>query len=177
MYETSAASKYAPASTAPIDDRRCDVGSSEYWKDIEGFPNYQVSNHGRVKNNRTGKILKPYQTKKGYLTVGFWLNGKKKRLSIHRLVAQAFLPNSNNLPEVNHINGCKADNHLCNLEWVSCSANVSHAYQNGLRQAKLSNSDKEKILQLINQGLTQRTVGKLFNVSHSTIGNIERSEL
>ena len=152
-------------------------GLTEHWLDIPNYEGYQVSNHGRVRNKKTGKILKPYKTNRGYHTVGFWLDGKKKRLSVHRLVAQAFLPNPQKLPEVNHINGCKTDNHLCNLEWVSCSANIAHAYQNGLRQAKLTNSDKEKILQLIHQGLTQRTIGKLFNVSHSAIGDIKRSKL
>ena len=149
----------------------------EYWTDIKGYPNYSVSNLGRVRSKKTGKILKPYKTNRGYLTVGFWSDGKKKRLSIHRLVAQAFIQNLNNLPEVNHINGCKADNNVNNLEWSSGSANISHAYQTGLRKAKLTNSDKEKILQLIEKGFTQRAIGKLFNVSHSAVGNIKRNRV
>ena len=149
----------------------------EYWNDIEGYPNHSVSNLGKVKSKKTEKILKPYKTNKGYLTVGFWSNGKKKRLSIHRLVAQAFLSNFNNLPEVNHINGCKTDNNLNNLEWTSGSANISHAYQTGLRKAKLTNLDKEKILQLIEKGFTQRAIGKLFNVSHSAVGYIKRNRV
>ena len=147
----------------------------EYWKDIEGFPNYQMSNLGNVWSKKTNRILKPYKTNRGYLTVGFWLDGKKKRLSIHRLVAQAFLTNPQNFPEVNHINGYKRDNSLNNLEWVSGSANIAHAYRSGLRKQKLANTDRKLILHLLQQGLTQRAIGKLFNVSHSTVGIIARN--
>ena len=147
----------------------------EYWCDVKSFPNYEVSNLGNIRNRKTNKALKPYLTNRGYLTVGFWMDGKKKRVSIHRLVAQAFLQNPDNLTEVNHINGCKTDNNLNNLEWISGSANIFHAYQTGLRNAKLTSSDKEKILQLLQQGLTHRAIGKMFNVSHSTVGSIARA--
>lgn len=80
--------------------------------------------------------------------VGFWLNGKKKRLSIYRLVAQAFLLNPQNFPKVNHINGSKTDNCLCNLEWVSGKANISDAYQNGLKR-KLTTTSRELTIQFL----------------------------
>ena len=149
----------------------------EYWNDIKGYPNYSVSNLGRVKSKKTGKILKPYRTNRGYLTVGFWSDGKKKRLSIHRLVAQAFLQNSDNLPEVNHANGCKTDNNVCNLEWASGRNNVLHAYQNKLRKTKLSEIQVAEIKSLIRQGLTQREIASKYNVSHSTIGEINRCKI
>lgn len=87
--------------------------------------------------------------------------GQKKRLLIHRLVALAFLSNFNSLPEVNHVNGCKIDNNLNNLEWTSSSANISHAYQTGLRKAKLTNLDKEKILQLIEKKIYTKSNRKV----------------
>ena len=149
----------------------------ECWREIEGFPNYQVSNLGRVKNNKTDKILKPYKTNRGYHTIGFWSDGKKKRLSIHRLVAKAFLPNPRNLPEVNHINGSKADNNVRNLEWASGSNNVLHAYQTKLRKTKLSAIQVAEIKNLIEQGLTQREIASMYNVSHSTIGEINRCKI
>ena len=161
MYEKSMALKYA----------------TECWKDIEGFPNYQVSNHGRVKNKKTGKILKPYKTNRGYLTVGFWVNGKKKRLLVHRLVAAAFIPNTENLPEVNHANGCKTDNNVANLEWSTGSQNIIHAYQTGIRKTKLSKEQVIEIRKLIKQGLTHRQIGSIFGVSHTTIGEIKRCKL
>ena len=148
----------------------------EIYVDIRGYEGYQISNLGRVKNGKTGKILKPYQTQKAYLTVGFWLNGKKKRLYIHRLVAQAFLLNPQNFPEVNHINGSKTDNCLCNLEWSSSSANVAHAYQNGLRRQKLTTASKELIIQFLQQGMTHRAIGTKLNVSHSTVGSVARDK-
>ena len=100
----------------------------EYWTDIEGYPNYLVSNLGNVWSKKTKRILKPYKTNRGSLTVGFWSDGKKKRLSIHWLVALAFLQNLNSLLEVNHIDGCKTNNNVCNLEWATGSNNVLYAY-------------------------------------------------
>ena len=161
MYELSMALRYAP----------------EYWQDIEGYFNYSVSNLGRVKSKKSGKILKPYKTNRSYLTVGFWSDGKKKRLSIHRLVAQAFLPNPSSLPEVNHIDGCKTNNNVSNLEWASGSSNVIHAYRTGLRKTKLSEMQVAEIKNLINQGLTQREIASIYNVSHSTIGEINRCKI
>lgn len=92
----------------------------EFWKDIEGYEGlYQVSNIGQVKSLISNKILKPAPTKDGYLTVILCKNGKKKHFRVHRLVAAAFLPNEDELPEVDHINGDRADNRVCNLQWIS----------------------------------------------------------
>lgn len=152
-------------------------GLTEYWKDIEGFPNYRVSNLGNVWSKKNNIILKSHKTNRGYLTVGFWLDGKKKRLSIHRLVAQAFLTNPRNLPEVNHINGCKTDNNLSNLEWASGRKNVLHAYQTKLRKTKLSAIQVAEIKDSIERGLTQREIASRFSVSHFTIGEINRKKI
>ncbi|MCC0179672.1 HNH endonuclease [Waterburya agarophytonicola K14] len=146
----------------------------EYWQTIEEFPNYLISNLGRVKSKKTRKILKPYKTNRGYLTVGFWLEGRKKRVSIHRLVAQAFLLNPGNLPEVNHINGCKTDNTLVNLEYCTRRSNVIHAFRTGLQKTKLSKKMVLKVFEYRKQGLSLREVGKLLGVSHSTIWEIEK---
>ena len=146
----------------------------EIYQDIPKHPKYLVSNHGNVMNKKTKRILKPYLTNRGYLTVGFWVDEKKKRLSIHRLVASAFLENPKNLPEVNHLNGCKTDNNLCNLEWSSGSANVSHAFQTGLHQTKLSREMVLRVRELRSKGKTLRETGKNLGVSHSTIWEIEQ---
>ncbi len=102
--------------------------TKEVWKPIKGFESYQVSNKGRVKSlpNATYKrisILKP-DNHIGYRYV--MLPDRKKRL-IHRLVATAFIPNPENKPYVNHKNGIRSDNRVCNLEWVTAQENSKHA--------------------------------------------------
>lgn len=114
-------------------------------KNYEGI--YEVSNCGQitslerlVKRNKYGemrvneKILKATPNKQiHYLTVDLWKNGESKKFYVHRLVAKAFIPNPTNLPEVNHINGNRQDNHISNLEWVDRLGNVTHAIKTGLK--------------------------------------------
>ena len=101
----------------------------EIWKSIQGYEGlYEVSSDGRVKSLfRYKKELKPNITKNGYATVELFKEKTSKRLLIHRLVAMAFLPNPNNLPQVNHIDEDKANNTVENLEWVAHKSNVNHA--------------------------------------------------
>lgn len=97
----------------------------DFWKDIQDFEGlYQVSNTGQVKSLRNNKILKPGKTSDGYLQVTLSKNGEAKCFLIHRLVAEAFLPNEEELPEVDHINNDKADNRICNLQWISHVENL-----------------------------------------------------
>lgn len=106
----------------------------EVWKDIEGFEGwYQVSNLGRVRSvDRKycrGIVLKPLKTQDGYHKIHLSKRRVQYSKLIHRLVAQTFLKNDLNLPEVNHINGVKTDNSVENLEWVSHSENIKHSYR------------------------------------------------
>ena len=96
----------------------------EIWKKIDGFINYQVSNFGRIKS--VNKILKPYQNKKnGYMYTHLSQNGCTKVIRIHRLVANAFIPNLENKPYINHIDGNKENNCVDNLEWCTQKENVN----------------------------------------------------
>ena len=103
----------------------------EIWKDIKGYPGYQISNQGRVWSVKTQRYLKGSIDKNGYIQVCLTAkNGKSKKEFIHRLVALAFLPNPTGLPQVNHINENKKDNCVDNLEWISIKGNANHGTRN-----------------------------------------------
>ncbi len=105
------------------------------WKEIQEYPNYSVSNTGLIRNNNTNKILKQTINKTGYYFLAVAPNGrhgKTKCFRVHREVAKAFIPNPDNLPQVNHKDGNKLNNCVDNLEWCTNSYNVQHAYNNNL---------------------------------------------
>lgn len=118
----------------------------EIFKDIKDYEGiYQVSNLGRIKslqNYRKNNILKP-KMKKGYYQVGLRKNNKRKWYSVHRLVAQTFLPNENNLPQVNHRDENKLNNNVSNLEW--CNASYNNCY--GTRIKRVKEKTSKKVLQ------------------------------
>ena len=86
------------------------------WKDIKDCPGYQVSEYGDIKNLKTNKLLKQKIDKYGYKCIGFYLSGCKKYKTIHRVVAENYIPNPENKPQVNHKDGNKLNNHVSNLE-------------------------------------------------------------
>lgn len=98
----------------------------EVWKKIEGF-HYSVSDHGRVKNDKTGKILKPAVNNKGYLWVRLCFKGGVKDFLVHRLVATAYIPNPNSLPFINHRDCNPLNNCIDNLEWCTPKYNVNYS--------------------------------------------------
>lgn len=102
---------------------------------IENYNNYSISNLGNVRNDKTGRILKPYIKPSGYKQVQ--LGRKTIPQYIHRLVAIAFIPNIENKPQVNHINGNKGDNRVENLEWVTASENdLAYGYTSRIENRK-----------------------------------------
>lgn len=111
-------------------------GTTEIWKDIEGHKGvYQVSNFGRVKSFKVsadGFIMKNGTDNNGYGIICLSNKNSRKTNKIHRLVAIAFIPNSINKAEVNHINGIKNDNRIENLEWATSKENRRHALETGL---------------------------------------------
>ena len=110
----------------------------EVWKDIEGYDGlYQVSSCGRVKNSRTGRVLKAVKDIYGYLIVNLYKNGKRINYKVHRLVAQTFIPNPENKPQVNHLDEDKENNHVENLEWCTAKENNNHGEHN-LRVSKIN---------------------------------------
>ena len=107
--------------------------SKEIWKDIQGYEGmYQVSSHGRVRSfkwNRC-KILKTRKDKKGYIVVTLTKHSKNYVPKVHRLVAIAFIPNPNNLPQVNHKDEDKSNNNIDNLEWCTNEYNRNYGTRN-----------------------------------------------
>lgn len=117
----------------------------EIWKDVVGFEGiYQISNTGKVKGlprkYLIERLLKPYISEHGYLMVRLYPSGKHK--TIHRLLAEAFIPNPDNKPFVNHKDANKQNNDLNNLEWVTRLENIHHAVRLGLYNCKNRRSFK-----------------------------------
>ena len=104
---------------------------NEIWKDIKGYEGlYQVSNLGRVKRfyQNNNLIKKPSDDKDGYLIIGLWKEGKRKTFKVHRLVAEAFIKNTNNYPCINHKDEDPKNNLVDNLEW--CTVEYNNNYGN-----------------------------------------------
>lgn len=164
-------------------------------KSIKGLEElYEIDDKGnvyalpRIKRTPTTEFLskerklKPYNNGYGYMLVDMRKDGKRYMRVVHRLVAEAFLPNPNNLPQVNHIDGNKGNNCVDNLEWCTCSENQKHGFDTGLKpQAQkhpFSKLTKEEVLYIRNnykrnkRGFGMRALAKKFGVGDSTIRQI-----
>ena len=145
----------------------------EIWKDIEGYEGlYQISNKGRVKSlgnnkNRKEKILSCKPNNKGYLRVNLYKNGKKKHFSVHRLVAIAFIPNPNNLLEVNHKDENKENNHVKNLEW--CTSEYNNNYGTHNERSSISRKGKKHKKHKFKKQILCIETGEIFDTSQDVI--------
>ena len=154
-------------------------GIDSSCKPIVGFDNYVVSNKGIVINTETNEIKAQFLDKKGYPYVTLCKNGKLKSIKVHRLVAMAFIDNTENKPEINHINGIKTDNRVENLEWCTSKENSVHKtevlgkgnirpvrcvetgiiYRSGLYASKLCKTSSGAISNSCNDKSRQKTAG------------------
>lgn len=101
----------------------------EIWRKVEGYPLYSISNKGRIRNDKSNRILKGGIDNYGYPQVILCNSGKRKSKKIHRLVSEAFISNPDNKPQVNHKDGIKTNNTVNNLEWVTNQENQSHFWR------------------------------------------------
>ena len=150
--------------------------TTETWNYIEGFPDYLVSNLGRVKDIRINKILKQFTSESGndYLRVCLVKDGKNHIRLVHRLVAQAFIANPENKPQVNHLDEDKQNNTVDNLRWVTRKENMNW----GTLHERMSASAKrrgtpEKVLHF----LATNSIGKhWYNDGHTVVFAFECPE-
>ena len=169
----------------------------EEWRPVKGFEGlYEVSNLGRVRSldrkytisreryhggiNKKGKIITGYKGEKHYCQVCLFREGKKSYAQIHRMVAEAFIPNPENKRQVNHKDGIKQNNVVTNLEWVTPSENILHSFEAGLNthigekniQAKLTRDQVAEIKKAYVKGSKEygvRPLARKYGVSAPAI--------
>lgn len=156
-------------------------------KTIPGFSNYQINREGEVISSMRGspKRLKPNARRHGYLAVALSDGKIQKAFSIHRLVAITFIPNPENKPCVNHINGIKTDNRAVNLEWCTQSENAKHSFRIGTQSNKgerhpsriLTAQQAKEIRELALSGLPQKEIGEKYGVTFYTVSKIKHGKL
>jgi hypothetical protein len=154
-------------------------------KTIKDFPNYMITDKGKVYSKISNKYLKNCSDSMGYEIVTLYKYAKKKTRTIHRLVAEAFIENPLNKKEVNHKDGNKQNNNISNLEWVSRSENQKHAFNTGLQKpvrgenhgnSKLKKHDISAIKLLSKTGYKHQVIADYFNVSRRCIGLIIKGQ-
>lgn len=155
------------------------------WRSIAGWEGqYEVSNTGRVRNVLTGRLFHVNANSKGYVHVSLYRRKpeRPKTYKVHRLVAEAFLPNPDGLEQVNHKDLNKLNNAVANLEWVSHKDNQAHAYANGVYDAVLSEERRRKLtpedvvaLRARREaGESYRSIGADLGLNHTTVSRIAR---
>ena len=143
----------------------------EYWKQIEGYPHLLVSKTGQVWTTTYNRLLKQHITNRGYAQVSLSKDKTVKPAHVHRLVAQAFIPNPDNLPTVDHIDGNKLNNNVENLQWLSYKDNTRKAGEIKKRTAKpVFCQETNTVYKSVHQA------GKELNIKDAIISSIANGE-
>ena len=116
--------------------------ATDNWVDIPFDYDYKITMFGHVRNINTGNVIKHFTNRSGYKYCTLSKGGRKRNITMHRLIASTFIPNPHNKPFINHINCNKTDNRIENLEWCTPKENAIHARQNGLTVDPPSQSGK-----------------------------------
>lgn len=165
---------------------------NENWVTINDFPNYLLSDKGRVMNKSTAKLVATPMHQHGYRCVRLWKNNKTKLFKLYRLIAIHFIPNQENKKFINHIDGNRLNEELSNLEWCTASENMIHAYKNnlsvgnfkkgdpgGIKQghSTLSIDDRKLLGQWYKSGFyDERKMPKIFGVTGPYATRVARKE-
>lgn len=154
----------------------------EEWFELKGYSKYLISNFSRVKRKRDNALIGTAYTSDFYHSIKLVNDeGKRKTIKLHRLVAETFIPNPENKPEVNHIDGNKDNNLKENLEWVTRGENQKHSYKNKLRKPANINYDESlvvRVCELLEKGLSVTEVIKEINgaMNSTQVGKIKRRD-
>lgn len=153
---------------------------TEIWKDIKNYEGlYQISNYGRVKSlerkiykghgERTAKehILKPSKVGNGYLHVNLWKNNKQTSYLVHRLVAEAFIPNPKGFSEINHKDETQTNNYVDNLEWCTREYNLNY----GTHNQKVAKANSKPVL-CVETGKIYQSLNEIGRIFGYGVGNI-----
>lgn len=154
--------------------KELDKLAAEMWSYVDGYPNYAVSSRGRVRNNNTGKTLKPQRCKNKRLTVSLCRFGKKKRFKVHRLVLESFVGLCPEGYECDHIDQNPSNNHVSNLRWVTREQNLAnYKPKTGCRHnnAKLNLIDIKNIL-VMSKHISRRETAKRLGVHVQTVCDV-----
>jgi len=154
----------------------------EIWRVIPDFPLYSASNLGRIKNKKTGTILKPYKNKKGYFDISIPkdVNLKSIRATkrIHKLISMTFLGKCTDGKEVNHKNCIKTDNSLKNLEYVTSRENSIHSIKMGVWKRLFNETDIREVKRLLFiEKFLSKKIAKIFKCHYSTILRIKEGKI
>jgi hypothetical protein len=164
------------------DDNMPEHNPPEIWRIIASFPDYAISDQGRVKRivscnaSRAGAILIPQPNSKRYLRVVLYATKKPSHVFVHRLVLEAFAGKPFDFMEANHKDGDLTNNRLSNLEWVTPQENAFHSFDLLGRKCygkpRLTNAQTSEIRMLYNNGSTQTELAKKYGVSQTTIWKV-----
>ncbi|QOT13699.1 HNH endonuclease (plasmid) [Paenibacillus sp. JNUCC32] len=158
------------------------MSGRETWRRIEGFCNYEVSDTGLVRNITTRRVMRGNPIKGGYLQICLVSPSRERKMFlVHRLVAIAFIPNPDGLPEVNHRNGIKTDNFVSNLEWCDRKYNIRHAFATGLfdgRRVRGEDNGNSKLkdyqrMEILADQRTLSEIAKDYGVTPQAIWHIK----
>lgn len=145
-------------------------------KPIKGYENYSISKTGEVTNTNTGRVLKACLNGIGYYHVSLHKDGKQKSVKLHRLVAEHFIPNPDNLPVVRHLNDVKNDNRIENLAWGTQKDNMKDKFRNGYKHGARK-LNEEQVKEIFFDTRIQVEIAKEYGMHRQTVNQIKRKKI